>query len=113
MENSATNRKSAFPFSSKAASYKGFLEWAGESCPAGIKTASCSDTAAETEKPYYFCKQELAEVVLKYLQPIASGVAAFAGLMLCLVVASCLLCCYKHQALEDKFDAKGRFVEFY
>jgi hypothetical protein len=97
----------------EAHSYKGFLEWADESCPDGIKGASCLATAAEAHKPYYFCKQELAGVVLKYLQPIASGVAAFAGLMLCLVVASCLLCCYKHQALEDKFDAKGRFVEFY
>jgi hypothetical protein len=92
-------------------SYAAFLKWANDNCPAGLSPSSCDAGAAQT--PYDYCKQELASVVLQYIKPIASSVAAFAGLMLCLVVASCLLCCYKHQALEDKFDAKGRFVEFY
>lgn len=95
-------------------SYQGFLLWADHNCPAPLAanwTVHCDVDAATT--PYKYCKTELAEVVLTYLQPIASSVAAFAGLMFCLVIASCLLCCYKHQALEDKFDAKGRFVEFY
>jgi hypothetical protein len=47
-------------------------------------------------------------------RPISSGVAAFAGLQLLLFVSSMLLCCYaRGQTLEEKYDGKGTFVEFY
>ena len=56
----------------------------------------------------------IAQTILDYITPVAAGVAAFAGLQLLLVIASCLLCCYnKAQTLEEKYDGKGTFVEFY
>lgn len=103
----------------EAKAYEQFTGWATENCPFPTNGTTFDCTLPATgedndgKKPYDYCKRELASVVLVYLKPIASSVAGFAGLMLVLVVASCLLCCYKHQALEDKFDAKGRFVEFY
>ena len=63
---------------------------------------------------YDYCSRALADVFLDMLVPISSGVAAFAGLMLLLFVSAMLLCCYaRGQTLEEKYDGKGTFVEFY
>lgn len=66
------------------------------------------------EDAYAYCSKSLAGVFLDLLTPISSGVAAFAGLQLLLFVSSMLLCCYaRGQTLEEKYDGKGTFVEFY
>ena len=55
-----------------------------------------------------------AALARRLLTRVVAGVAARAGLQLLLVIASCLLCCYnKAQTLEEKYDGKGTFVEFY
>ena len=63
---------------------------------------------------YSYCKKFIAQEIVDHLTPVAAGVASFAALLLFLVVASCGLCCYnKSQTLEEKYDGKGTFVEFY
>jgi hypothetical protein len=63
---------------------------------------------------YSYCKKFIAQEIVNHLTPVAAGVASFAALLLFLIVASCGLCCYnKSQTLEEKYDGKGTFVEFY
>jgi len=74
----------------------------GGSCKAGEKCA------------YHYCKTQIASTILDYVTPVAAGIAGFSGLQLLLVVAACCMCCYnKAKTLEEKYDGKGTFVEFY
>jgi len=77
----------------------------------------CSDNNecnTKTDCAYQRCKTEIASTILEYITPVAAGVAGFAGLQLLLIIASCMICCYNRaQTLEEKYDGKGTFVEFY
>ena len=90
-----------------------------DKCNTNLQQAQvCDETTKKCKTTdgcaYEQCKKVIAQTILDYITPVAAGVAAFAGLQLLLVIASCLLCCYnKAQTLEEKYDGKGTFVEFY
>lgn len=109
-----------------ATKFSTWTNWVTNTCnlgannPAGYCNAAgtCDNNKAgnaDGEKcAYSYCKKYIAQEIVDHLTPVAAGVAAFAALLLFLVVASCGLCCYnKSQTLEEKYDGKGTFVEFY
>jgi len=82
-----------------------------DSCNASTLTCKVGE---ESKCAYHYCKTYIAAQLVDHITPVAAGVAAFAGLLLLLIVASCGLCCYnKSKTLEEKYDGKGTFVEFY
>lgn len=98
--------------------YTTWTNWVHTKCTAdddALKSSCSAGTCTDEKKcAYHACKKFVAQEIVNHLTPVAAGVAAFAGLLLFLVIASCGLCCYnKSQTLEEKYDGKGTFVEFY
>lgn len=103
--------------------YTTWTDWVHKRCATEMTASetemkgqcSAGKCTGDKEKcAYQQCKKVIAQSIVDHLMPVAASVAAFAGLLLFLVVASCCLCCYnKSQTLEEKYDGKGTFVEFY